>query len=148
MAACDVRMDGQPETMSTASSWDHLRNDIADADVPQQSPVAICGMAMRLPGGISSEAQLWELLINKGNARTELPLARYNSEAFHGRKTHGYFLENDIQEFDASMFSMTKAELDVLDPQARLLLELTRFETKSPVIHQPSTLLTYRKGMF
>lgn len=127
--AADQRHNRQLESMST-SSWDRLSSDgvpCGDINVNNPSPIAICGMAMRLPGGISSEDKLWEFVINKGNARIELPLERYNSEAFHGRTTHGYFLNDDIQEFDASMFKMTKAELDVLDPQTRLLLELTRF---------------------
>lgn len=125
----ELSPDRQPETMST-SSWDRISSDGApysDADVPNPNPIAICGMAMRLPGGISSEDKLWEFLINKENARVKLPLERYNSEAFHGRTTYGYFLHDDIKKFDASMFKMTKAELDVLDPQARLLLELTRY---------------------
>ena len=41
--------------------------------------------------------------------------------------SRGYFLDHlDLAHFDASLFSMTRSELEKLDPQHRLLLELTR----------------------
>ncbi|KAK8011011.1 hypothetical protein PG990_009976 [Apiospora arundinis] len=97
--------------------------------------IAICGMGMRLPGGISSEDQFWDFLVNKKDARAPIPPDRYNVEAFHGqadkagviKTTHGYFLEDvDLAHLDASFFSMTRSELEKLDPQHRLLLEVTR----------------------
>jgi hypothetical protein len=98
-------------------------------------PVAICGMAMRLPGNVSSDADFWDLLVNKRDARCRVPESRYNIDGFqhpiHKTNTlqadHGYFLEHvDLSHFDASLFSMTKAEVESLDPQHRLLLEITR----------------------
>lgn len=99
-------------------------------------PVAICGMAMRLPGGISTSGQLWNALLSKKDARREVPAERYNIDAFYNpestktgvvRTRHGYFIDHvDLAQFDASFFSMTRSELEKLDPQHRLLLEVTR----------------------
>lgn len=104
---------------------------------PRQTttPIAICGMAMRLPGGVSSDADFWRLLMDKKDACCQVPADRYNAAAFQrssdksGRiqTTRGYFLDHlDLAHFDASFFSMTRSELEKLDPQHRLLLELTR----------------------
>lgn len=46
-------------------------------------PLAICGIATRLPGGINNSAQLWDFLINKGDACTRIPVNRYTNT------THG-----------------------------------------------------------
>lgn len=84
-------------------------------------------MAMRLPGGIKREEHLWDLLENKRDARDTVPIERYNAEAFHGKGRYGYFLKDiDLERFDATPFHMSKFELERLDPQHRLMLELTR----------------------
>lgn len=107
---------------------DHHHSE--DAFTPP--PIAIVGMALRLPGGVSSPESFWNLLVNKRDARSEVPPSRYNVEAFHGlhaRKgeiasQHGYFLEDSLEHLDASFFAMSKAEISQLDPQQKLLLEV------------------------
>lgn len=101
---------------------------------PAPEPIAIVGMAMRLPGGIHNSTDLWKFLVNKGDARTSIPASRYNIDAFHSasgapgtiKTKHGYFLaESDgLDHIDASFFSMSKAEVEKLDPQQRMLLEV------------------------
>lgn len=41
-------------------------------------PIAICGMACRLPGGISSPAELWDFLVAGDDGRCRVPKSRYN----------------------------------------------------------------------
>ncbi|RYP44832.1 hypothetical protein DL768_008731 [Monosporascus sp. mg162] len=92
-------------------------------------PIAICGMAMRLPGGVSTDTDFWRLLIEKKDARCKVPYDRYNVDGFKskGRPTHGYFLDHiDLAQFDAACFSMTRSEVEKMDPQHRILLELVR----------------------
>ena len=98
-------------------------------------PVAICGMAMRLPGGIRSDEALYNLLVNKGDARSLTPLSRYNVDAYYSPSgkpgtvitKHGYFLNDvDFQQFDHSMFAVAAAEAELMDPNQRLLLEVVR----------------------
>lgn len=45
-------------------------------------PIAIIGMGLRLPGGISTSEQFWDLLINKKNGKCRVPADRYNVDAF------------------------------------------------------------------
>jgi acyl transferase domain-containing protein len=95
-------------------------------------PVAIVGMAMRLPGGIHDAEGFWDLLINKRDGQCRVPSDRYNVDAFYGPgkpghvgTQYGYFLEDlDLAHIDASFWSMTKQEAEVVDPQQRLLLEV------------------------
>src|SRR5690349_18128089 len=46
--------------------------------IARQAPVAICGMGMRLPGGIHNDAALYDFLLNKQDARTPTGNSRYN----------------------------------------------------------------------
>lgn len=95
-------------------------------------PVAIVGMAMRLPGGVHDAEGFWDLLVNKRNGQCRVPSDRYNIDAFYGPgkpghvgTQYGYFLEDlDLAHIDASFWSMTKQEAELMDPQQRLLLEV------------------------
>jgi acyl transferase domain-containing protein len=104
-----------------------------NAQLPQV-PVAICGIGVRLPGGVRSDSDLFQLLANKRDARDVVPADRYNVDAYYdprGRpgsiKTrYGYYLDEDLAQMDASMFSMSNVEISMMDPAQRLLLEVTR----------------------
>ena len=108
----------------------------ADSTNPSLIPIAICGMACRLPGGIDSPDALWDFLISKSDARTRVPETRYKISAYHSDKNkpgmtvseYGYFLDPsvDLQALDTSFFSMAKSEVERLDPQQKLLLEVSR----------------------
>ncbi|KAH7306034.1 polyketide synthase [Stachybotrys elegans] len=101
------------------------------------TPIAICGMSCRLPGGINNTQGLFPFLLAGGDARGVVPETRYNIEAYHDPtpkkpgtivSKHGYFLDEsvDLGALDTSFFSMPKAELERVDPQHRLLLEVSR----------------------
>jgi acyl transferase domain-containing protein len=88
-------------------------------------------MAMRLPGGIKTEDEFWQLMIQKRDAICQVPETRYNVEAFydksksHTLKTrHGCFLTEDPAHFDARFFSISDHEASRMDPQQRRLLEV------------------------
>ena len=100
-----------------------------------QEPMAIVGMAMRLPGGVRTTESFWDMLINKRDGRCRVPADRYNVDAFYSaalkrgtvKTQHGYFLDDvDLRDLDPSFYSMTKSEVEKLDPQHRLLLEVVR----------------------
>lgn len=72
-------------------------------------PIAICGVGIRLPGGIRNAEQLWESLVND---RVQ-PRVDGNEE-------------EELDAVDASFFSLTEAELESCSPLQRKLLEVTR----------------------
>ncbi|KAI1826773.1 hypothetical protein F4861DRAFT_545304 [Xylaria intraflava] len=96
------------------------------------TPMAICGMACRLPGGIKSPSDLWEFLLKKGDAKVRVPKSRYNIDAYHSTSgksgtiitPYGYFLDEDLSGFDSSFSSMTPNEISRCDPQQRQMLEV------------------------
>ncbi|EFQ96902.1 fatty acid synthase S-acetyltransferase [Nannizzia gypsea CBS 118893] len=130
------------EKNQTFDGMNHLHhgetNGISDASIRVDlglhgvvPPVAIVGMAMRLPGSIHSAEEFWEFLVKKGDARSRVPESRFNIDAFHDsskpgsvKTEYGYFLHEDPAYVDAPFFSMSKYEAANLDPQQRLLLEV------------------------
>ena len=84
----------------------------------RRSPIAIVGMACRLPGADSPEA-LWELLAAGGDAVG--PLSAYRA-ADAGEQLPGGYLER-VDLFDPVPFGLSPREVASMDPQHRLLLE-------------------------
>lgn len=120
-----------PQPITTQTNGD-AQHDTQFEDLVTPPPIAIVGMALRLPGGVSSPEGLWDLLVNKRDGRSQVPSNRYNIESFHGLSArkgevasqYGYFLKDSLEHLDASFFAMSKAEISQLDPQQKLLLEV------------------------
>ncbi|KAI8168048.1 Polyketide synthase [Colletotrichum sp. SAR 10_70] len=98
------------------------------------TPIAICGIGLRLPGGINTPTSLYNFLISRKDARSKPDQPRYASENHHFTATgksgslpteEGYWLSHDdVTKFDPSLFSMNPKEMSKLDPQQRLLLQV------------------------
>ncbi|KAI0005181.1 hypothetical protein F4779DRAFT_633577 [Xylariaceae sp. FL0662B] len=132
-----TRHQNPPQSTSDAEGRNMAMSIDRPGDVRQIfTPIAICGMACRLPGRVHSPQELWDFLLSKGDARTRVPETRYNVSAFHWptKKAghtiteHGYFLDKsvDLGALDTSMFPMARSELEALDPQQRILFEVAR----------------------
>ncbi|KAF2645859.1 putative polyketide synthase [Massarina eburnea CBS 473.64] len=97
-------------------------------------PIAICGLALRLPGGLRTPQQYWDFLLSGQDARSRVPESRYNVSAFYdpsGKPTtvpteYGYFLDEDLGALDTSFFSMPRSEVEQASPEQRLVLEVAR----------------------
>lgn len=94
-------------------------------------PIAIVGMGMKLPGGIESAEDFWEMLINKKDGLTETPETRYNVESFCNdsqprtiKTKKGYYFPEYLGKVDASFMSMMQHAPARLDPQQTLLMEV------------------------
>ncbi|KAI3300122.1 hypothetical protein DTO002I6_845 [Penicillium roqueforti] len=95
-------------------------------------PIAIIGYSCRLPGQVTSPSELWELCTRARSGWSPIPKDRFSVEAFHHPNSSkigsfnpkgGYFLDEDIAQFDAPFFNLTVQEATAMDPQQRLLLE-------------------------
>jgi acyl transferase domain-containing protein len=98
----------------------------------QQEPVAIIGIACRLPGGNDSPQKLWDFLERGGVAPNTVPKNRFNIEGHYDgshkpgtmRPLGGMFIENDPADFDASFFEIGGTEAIAMDPNQRQMLEV------------------------
>ena len=84
------------------------------------APVAIVGMACRLPLGDTPEA-VWEGLAAQHDGVGPVPPGRW--AAGPGAVGFGAFLAG-IDRFDAAFFGISPREAAVMDPQQRLMLEV------------------------
>ncbi len=84
-------------------------------------PIAVVGIACRLPGAADPDA-FWQLLRSGGDAVTDVPADRW-PDADLGDFRRGGFLP-EVDRFDAAFFGISRAEAAALDPQQRLALEL------------------------
>ncbi|UGY93248.1 type I polyketide synthase [Streptomyces gobiensis] len=102
-------------------------------DAEAERAIAIVGAACRFPGGISGLDELWVALRQGRDLVSEVPADRFQRERYidtamprTGRSytAAGGFLD-DITGFDAAYFGISPKEAAQMDPQHRLLLELT-----------------------
>ena len=98
-----------------------------------QDPIAIIGMACRLPGNSNSPVALWNFLQRGGWADFDVPESRFNLRGHHDGSTKpktmrppgGMFLENiNPQDFDAQFFKIARTDAISMDPNQRQLLEV------------------------
>jgi acyl transferase domain-containing protein/NADPH:quinone reductase-like Zn-dependent oxidoreductase len=102
------------------------------AQALQADPIAIVGMACRLPGGADTPDRFWRLMLDGVCAVADIPPDRWNGEAWYdpdlssAGKTatkSGAFLDR-IDGFDADYFGIPAREAARMDPQQRLFLEV------------------------
>ena len=77
---------------------------------------------------------LWDFLSDGKSGHGEVPASRFNANAFtknlpsakDGEKyvPRGYFLQDEIRDFDPDFFGILNAEALHMDPQQRKLLEV------------------------
>jgi phthiocerol/phenolphthiocerol synthesis type-I polyketide synthase C len=117
-------------------------------------PIAIVGMACRLPGANSLDAY-WRLLTDGVDAITDVPAERFDVDAFYdpapavpGRVVSrwGGFLDQ-VDRFDAAFFGISHREASRMDPQQRVLLEVA-WEALEDGGQPPDGLMGSDTGVF
>lgn len=92
-------------------------------------------LSMRLPGAVRDAKEFWNALIEKRDLKCVVPEDRFRVDAFYN--PHGkpgtmispeafYLTDADLGHLDTSIFPIAANELQHIDPQQRMLLEVTQ----------------------
>lgn len=123
---------------------------------PTPAPIAVIGVGCRLPGGASNLDRLWKLLSEGRSGRTKIPTDRWAAEEWFDSypdakqsivTKHGFFLQEDISQFDAKFFGISSTEAHAMDPQQRVFL-MTTYEALEDASIPIETLRGSNTGVF
>ncbi|MBK7130305.1 MAG: SDR family NAD(P)-dependent oxidoreductase [Crocinitomicaceae bacterium] len=99
----------------------------------KREPLAIIGIGCRFPGNANSPEEFWDLLMNKTDALETIPADRWDMESLYAPEwrragkisvKRGGFI-HDVDKFDAGFFGISPIEASRMDPQQRMLLEVS-----------------------
>ncbi|MFH8786718.1 type I polyketide synthase [Streptomyces roseoverticillatus] len=100
--------------------------------MPIQESVALVGIGCRFPGGIDSPESFWDFLAGGKVSVESTPEDRWRAytrigpeftEALRRAERPGNFI-GDVDGFDAEFFGIAPREVELMDPQQRLVLEV------------------------
>ena len=119
--ACTSRENGQRESPAVGHGFPVNTEDIA-----------VVSMACRLPGGVATPEDFWQLLQSGGDTIIDVPKDRWDADKLYNADPdvegtsyccRGGFLDS-VDSYDASFFGISPREAQAMDPTQHLILEV------------------------
>jgi malonyl CoA-acyl carrier protein transacylase len=132
-----------------------LKADLDRLQAGRREPIAVIGIGCRYPGHADSPEAFWELLRSGVDAVSEVPPGRWDKQVFFDPDPdapgkmycwQGGFVDG-VDQFDAPFFDISPREAVNIDPQQRMLLEVT-WEALERAGIAPTRLSNSRTGVF
>jgi acyl transferase domain-containing protein/non-ribosomal peptide synthetase component F/NRPS condensation-like uncharacterized protein len=116
----------------TLLALEKMQARLTASESAQSEPVAIIGLSCRFPGA-KNPTEFWQLLRNGVDAISLVPAERWDVDAYYDSDPNapgkmytrwGGFI-SDVDHFEPQMFRISPREARTMDPQQRLILEVT-----------------------
>ena len=160
----DARQSGSPTDEQKLRSYLRkvtgelvtAKRQVREIEERDCEPIAIVGMSCRYPGGVTTPAELWELVAAGRDAVTALPTDRgWDIDRLHDPdpakpgtlSSHGGGFVDGMGNFDAEFFGISPREATATDPQQRLMLEAA-WEALEDAGMDPTSLRGTDTGVF
>ena len=110
-----------------------LRGRLERAERDANEPVAVVGIGCRFPGGVENADEMFDLTVEGRDVVGPVPEDRWDSSHYDPDPSvpgkiytdQGGFLSGPVDEYDPAFFGIAGPEADFVDPQLRLLLEVS-----------------------
>jgi phthiocerol/phenolphthiocerol synthesis type-I polyketide synthase D len=136
---------------------DDLTARLAIAEKADTEPIAVVGMACRLPGGVDTPGQYWQFLKDGRSGVIRVPADRWDADAYYSEdhtrpgticnREGGFLTSWQPDQFDAEFFGISPREAVAMDPQHRLLLEVA-WEALENAGVTPDTVRNTQTGIY
>lgn len=134
---------------------DELQSQLTSIEQAHTEPIALVGIGCRFPGKVTDPDTYWQLLRSGKDPITEVPPERWDVDAYYdpdpstpGRTytRRGGFLTG-VDQFDPDFFGISPREAVHMDPQQRMLLEVS-WEALERSGHAPKSLVGSRTAVY
>ena len=152
-------MNNQPDPLDRKAllknaliALDEMQSRLDAVERAQHEPIAVIGMGCRFPGGANNPEAYWQLLRDGVDAVREVPPERWDIHEYDDLRLekpiawYGGFLDN-IDQFDPQFFGISPREANSMDPQQRLVLEVS-WEALEHAGQPPDKLNGTQTGVF
>lgn len=122
-----------PNVDQALAAVGELRARLRTLEQCDREPIAVVGIGCRFPGQANNPESYWDLLKSGRDAITEIPWSRWSVDEWYSEDGStpgkantrwGGFIDKPF-DFDAGFFQLTPREASAIDPQQRVLLEVT-----------------------
>lgn len=149
----------KPEQISSSKqvllALKEARTRLEKIEYSKNEPIAIIGMGCRFPGGANNPETFWQLLREGKDAIKPIPSERWDIDAHYNSNpdTNGkmYIREagllSQVDQFSPKFFGISPKEAVSLDPQQRLMLEVS-WEALERAGQIPNELKDSQTGVF